>query len=60
VPNSQFVTMSQTFSIPKSEYQLWERGRDPSLRFVTEASNGALRIQEIDLQRVKPGVGATK
>ena len=60
VHNSEVVTVSQTFSIPKSEYQLWEQGRDPSLRFVTEDSNGAMRIQEIDLQRLKAGVGTTK
>lgn len=58
--NYQLVTLSQTFSVPKSEYGLWEQGRDPVLRFVVEDPNGALRTQEIDIHRVKPGVGAMK
>ena len=60
VQNYQLVTLSQTFSVPKSEYELWEQGHDPALRFVIEDSNGALRTQEIDLHRMQPGVGAMK
>jgi len=60
VQSSQLVTMSQTFSIPKSEYQLWEQGRNPAFRFVLEDVNGALRTLEIDLHRIRPGVEGTK
>jgi len=56
----ELVTQSQNFDIPKSEYQLWQEGRDPSIRFLIEDSNGVLRLEEIDLQRVKLGVGAQK
>ena len=60
VQNQQLVTLSQSFSIPKSEYQLWEQGRDPAFRFVVEDPNGVLRTREIDLQRIRPGAVATK
>jgi len=57
---SQMVTTSQTFSVSKAEYQLWEQGRDPGFYFVLEDSNGSLRTQEIDLHRITLGVNATK
>ena len=60
VPSFHLVTMSQTFTVSKSEYELWEQGRDPSLRFVVEDPNGALRTLEIDLHRIRTGVAATK
>jgi hypothetical protein len=56
----QSVTQSQTFSISKAEYQLWQEGRDPSIRFVVEDANGTLLTKVIDLQRVTPGVGGQK
>jgi hypothetical protein len=57
---SQLVTQSETFTIPKAEYLLWVAGRDPVLRFVLDDPNGVIRAEHIDLQRITPGVGATK
>jgi hypothetical protein len=52
--------MSETFTIPKAEYQLWVEGRDPALRFILDGPNGVMRAEHIDLQRIRPGVGAMK
>jgi hypothetical protein len=53
-------TMSHAFTIPKTEYQVWEQGRDPALRVISADASGAMRMQWIDLQRRVPGVGAIK
>jgi hypothetical protein len=54
--NYESVTMSQTFTVPKEEYEGWEKGRNPALRLLVEDSNGALITEGIDLQRANGAV----
>lgn len=54
--NNESVTMSQTFTVPKEEYEGWEKGRNPALKLLVQDSNGALMTEGIDLQRANEAV----
>jgi|SRR5271154_5685390 len=53
-PSYKSVTVSQQFTISKSEYERWSRGENPNLQFLMPDGNGGTQFVGIDLSREIP------
>jgi hypothetical protein len=53
-PSYKSVTVSQQFTISKSEYERWSRGENPNLKFLLPDGNGGTKFVDIDLGREVP------